>query len=105
MKKHVDPEVFAYCSETCPDVDSAFTDSLGELQEFLAPATAKDVEAILDKLCAKVKEVGTIKLRDALRSAVADRLDAERERDELRDEIDSLKSDIDGLRAELKEAA
>lgn len=94
-------EARAYCPETCPDVDRAFSDAWGRLREYVAEACWKGAESTLDKLCEEVKKVGTEKLRDALCSAISDKNDIERERDELQDRVRDLESEVDRLQNEV----
>jgi hypothetical protein len=101
MSKHTEREVFSYCGETCPAVDRAFSDALDALKEFLSADDASDVESVLYNLCKKVKEVGTDKLRDALRDAVSDKISAESERDDYKRQASDLESQVSSLESEI----
>jgi hypothetical protein len=97
MSRTVDREVFRYCSETCPEVEGAFSDMRNDLLDMIAPCCRDDAEALIDATLNTVKKVGTEKLRDALREAVSDKQAAESERDELKNEVDSIKALVDDL--------
>lgn len=85
-----------YCDETCPAVDSAFSDAFAKLEEVFPDDTLL-IRVILDDLCSAVKLVGTEKLREALCSAISDKNDLEAERDELQGRVRDLESEIDDL--------
>ena len=91
-----------YCQETCPDVNGAFDGAWQQLRECVAPVAEKDAAAILEALCAEVKKVGTEKLREALCSAVRDKLDVEQERDQLSDKVSDLESQVDDLQSQIE---
>lgn len=100
MSTGLHKEARAYCPETCPDVDGAFSEA------------ETGIRKLLDELCAEVKLVGTEKLREALCQAISDKNDIEQERDELADrvkdleaEVDSLCRQIDEMKRELSEAS
>lgn len=86
-----------YCEETCPAVDSAFSDALAKLEDCISSEDRPHVASILDDLRDTVKRVGTEKLRDALCSAIRDKNDLEEERDELQVRVRDLESKIDDL--------
>ena len=101
MSRHTEREVFSYCGETCPAVDRAFGDALDALKEFLSADVASDAESVLDNLCKKIKEVGTDRLRDALREAVSDKASAESERDDYKRQTSDLESQVLSLESEI----
>jgi hypothetical protein len=103
MSRHIHGfnESKGYCRETCPDVDSAFADAWSDLRELVAPRCETEAERILDMLCEQVKKVGTEKLREALCSAISDKMDVEGERDDLKMQVSDLESEISGLKDEL----
>ena len=106
MSRHVHGfnESKGYCSETCPDVDSAFSDAWSDIKDMVAPRCETDAERVLDMLCQEVKKVGTEKLRDALCSAISDKMDAEAERDDLQRQVGELEIEVAGLKDELRQA-
>lgn len=105
-------ESLAYCSETCPDVDRAFSNVWDDLRNLIAPNLQDEASKLLDGLCEAVKEVGTEKLRAALCSAVQDKEDAEGERASLQREnrdlearVDDLQRQVESLEVELSEVS
>jgi chromosome segregation ATPase len=92
-----------YCEETCPAVDSAFSDALAKLEDWIGSENSTHVASILDDLRDTVKRVGTEKLRDALCSALRDKNDLEEERDELQGRVRDLESDVDDLEHQVAE--
>jgi len=96
-------ESFAYCSQTCPDVDRTFSNASDKLRGMIAPDLLADAERVLDDLNGKVKEVGTERLRAALVSACSDKQDLEIERDELVNKVLGMEAEITELKYELKE--
>jgi hypothetical protein len=104
MNRQLEREVFGYCSETCPAVDSAFTDLTQAMEPLVASSCWGDAEDAIQSALKTVKEVGTDRLRDALRSAVSDKRDAEFEVGSANREIADLQSEVAALRNELKEA-
>lgn len=96
-RQHGFRESLSYCLETCPDVDGAFSEAWSDLRDLVADAVATQAEAILFQLCARVKEVGTDKLRDALCSAVRDKEEVEGERNDLQHRVNELESRIADL--------
>jgi peptidoglycan hydrolase CwlO-like protein len=105
MNRRLERDVFDYCAETCPAVESAFTDLTQSMEPLVASSCWADAEDAIRSALKTVKEVGTERLRDALRSAVSDKLDAESEVESAKREIADLKSEIDALRNEIKEEA
>jgi polyhydroxyalkanoate synthesis regulator phasin len=101
VSKSLHQEARAYCPETCPDVDRAFSNAWDSLREYINRDDESAARSFMDALCEKVKEVGTEKLRDALCSAISDRIDAERERDEAQDRVRELESEVDDLRSDV----
>ncbi|WP_136259396.1 hypothetical protein [Rhodanobacter lindaniclasticus] len=103
MSRHIHGfnESKGYCSETCPDVDSAFSDAWEEIKDMVAPRCEDEAERAIDMLCEKVKKVGTEKLREALCSAISDKMEAEGERDDLKRQVSDLESEIASLKDEL----
>lgn len=91
-----------YCDETCPAVDSAFSNALAKLEEVF-PDDAPLIRVILGDLCGAVKLVGTEKLRDALCSAISDKNDLEEERDNLHDRVSDLESEVEDLKNQVSE--
>lgn len=89
-----------YCQETCPDVERAFSDAWTEISE--CAAVTHEAEAVFYRLLAKVKEVGTEKLREALCEAVHDKDEAEGERDDLQRRVSDLESEVDDLRDQVE---
>jgi len=102
MSRHQDREVFGYCRETCPDVDGAFYETLDSLKDIVSEDDHIHLAWLMDSLLAKVKVVGTEKLRDALRACVSDKNDAEGERDELRAQVKELEAQVSSLEADVK---
>jgi chromosome segregation ATPase len=101
MATNVDRECFRYCSETCPAVDSEFYDMVYELRDIVPSNNHKLLEEMMDVLLAKVKQVGTEKLRDALRMCVSDKQDAEIEAQSANDRCTELESKVDSLTSEI----
>jgi predicted nuclease with TOPRIM domain len=97
MNRELEREVFGYCAETCPQVEGAFADVWDDLKPLIAPTLQDEAERMFDGLLDKVKEVGTEKLREALRRAVDDKRDVERERDDLQKQVNDLKQQVDDL--------
>ena len=97
-------EADSLCKPTCPDVDDAFASLIKEVRDYVPPALIDDAERAIEACCEKVKNVGTLKLRDALVDACADKQEAEEERDDARKQVESLQDELAGLRAELAEA-
>lgn len=92
-----------YCAETCPDVDGAFGDAWSDLKELIAPQIVDEAERLFDGLLAKVKAVGTEKLRAALCEAITDKQSVEGDRDDLAQQLAALTSEIDDLRDEVRD--
>lgn len=97
MSREIDREVFSYCSETCPAVNDAFSETLSSLQGIVGPDNHKELEDLIDSLCDEVKKVGTEKLRDAMRACVSDKQDVERDLRDAQREIANLNSRVDDL--------
>lgn len=92
-----------YCAETCPDVDGAFSDVWGDLEELIAPQIVDEAERLFDGLLAKVKAVGTEKLRAALCEAITDKESVEGERDDLARQVSALESEVSDLKSEVED--
>ena len=90
-----------YCPETCPDVDRAFEDVWSDLKELIAPQIVDEAGRIFDDLLAKVKSVGTEKLRAALCEAITDKESAEGERDDFKQQVSALESEVAYLKSEV----
>lgn len=90
-----------YCRETCPDVDGAFGDAWSDLKEMIAPQIVDEAERLFDGLLAKVKSVGTEKLRSALCDAITDKESVEGERDDLARQVSTLESEVSDLKSEV----
>ena len=90
-----------YCPETCPDVDRAFGDAWSDLKELVAPQIVDEAERIFDGLLAKVKSVGTEKLRTALCETITDKESTEGERDDLARQVSALESEVADLKSGL----
>ena len=104
-------EVFGYCGETCPQVEAAFQEAFMEIEPLLEPAQAGQVSKILDRLLERVKDVGTLRLRDALTSADTDKSQLENELEDAKDEVrrleslnDSLENEVASLERQLSQA-
>ncbi|MNM06959.1 hypothetical protein D3C81_169900 [compost metagenome] len=80
MSRYAEKRSFSYCKETCPDVDSVFSDFLEE-----------------------VKRVGTNKLRDALTEASSDLIDAEAEVEDLKRQLSAKDDEISDLLQQIRE--
>lgn len=91
-----------YCAETCPDVDRAFSDAWDDLKELIAPQIVDEAERLFDGLLAKVKSVGTEKLRAALCEAITDKESVEGERDDLARQVSALESEVSDLKSEVE---
>lgn len=111
MRNYVEREVFRYCSETCPDVDSVFDDLLKDIEDVIATRHFDEVKRRIGQSCEEVKKVGTYKLRDALREAVSDKHDIEADLEtanrrilDLESNVYSLQSQLSDLEKELDEA-
>lgn len=101
MSKYVDREVFSYCAETCPAIDAAFADTLGDLRGIVGSDNHDALERWMDALLHTVKNDGTEKLRDALREAVSDKQAAEQEREQLERQVKDLETKVDYLEDEV----
>lgn len=97
-------EADSLCKPTCPDVDLAFDALLVTLRDLVPPLLVNDAERAVQACCEAVKDVGTVKLRDALVDACADKQEAEEERDDARKQVESLQDSVASLRQELAEA-
>jgi len=94
-------EVFGYCAETCPEVEAAFHEAITDIEPLLDALQAGQVIKVLDRLLERVKDVGTLKLRDALTSAVSDKSRLEDELEDSKAEVSRLESRVDSLENEI----
>jgi len=94
-------ESLGYCAETCPEVDATFSDLLSDLRSLIAPCNEREVDALLEAACQRVKDKGTLLLRAALDSACDDKQDVEADRDELATEVRNLGEQVAALRSEI----
>ena len=97
-------EADGFCKPTCPDVDESFALLVSTLRDLVPTLLVDDAETAIAVCCAKVKERGTEKLRDALVDACGEKQEAEEERDDARKEVDALRDEVASLRAELADA-
>jgi len=102
MNRYLEREVFGYCPETCPGVEQAFVDAWDKLHVLITPENEAIFNSAMDELCETIKDVGTFKLRDALREAVKDKDQIESELDEVRFDIRRLESEVEDLRTEIR---
>ena len=97
-------EADSLCKPTCPDVDESFALLASTLRDLVPPLLVDDAETAIAVCCAKVKERGTERLRDALVDACAGKQEAEELHDDAAREVAALRDEIAGLRAELADA-
>jgi len=109
MATSIDRECFGYCKETCPAIDSAFSDALSDMCDYVAPINQEAIHRIMESLLDTVKLEGTEKLREAMRVCVSDKQDIESDAQyanervrELESQVDSLISKISSLEKELE---
>lgn len=106
MRNHrsAQKEADSLCGPTCPAVDEAFDRLAEALREMVAPSLSEAVEKAIDECCERVKEFGTLRLRDALIDACSDKQEAESERKDALAAIARLEGEIAQLRYELSQA-
>lgn len=101
--RYIEKSTFGYCRETCPEVEEAVWEAQAELNEMVSDASHASIDALMSRMLAKIKEVGTERLRDALRDAVSDLMDAKGEVADLKAQIDSLVDERNDLLQQLKD--
>lgn len=90
------------CPETCPAVDKAFSECDWGLSELCEESYTTAAQEVLSILQAKVKTLGTEKLRAALEDLAEQFLEMESERDSLLREVSKLQDKIEDLSEEVK---
>jgi len=100
MSRDAERRGFYFCGETCPAVAQVFSEWFNDHRESIPPM----LDAPLDELIERVKEVGTYKLRDALTEACGELLQAEDRVEDLEREVARLRDQVEDLESELREA-
>lgn len=96
-------EALGYCAETCPEIDATFDGLLDDLLPMVAQVNQDEARQLIAAACARVKDKGTLLLRDALVSACSDKQEVESDRNELADEVRKLADQVADLESQVRE--